>query len=73
MLTSNAINIKNRHAKLLRKGGLAACRIAKRLCMPTFFLEQSHQIFYCLAAADKLYASVFADENLCRTRAAVVG
>ena len=73
MLTSNAINIKNRHAKLLRKGGLAACRIAKRLCMPTFFLEQSHQIFYCLAAADKFYTPILADKNFCRTRAAVVG
>ena len=73
MLTSNAINIKNRHAKLLRKGGLAACRIAKRLSMPPFFLEESHQIFYCLAAADKFYASVFADENFCWAGAAVVG
>ena len=73
MLTSNAINIKNCHAKLLRKGGLAACRIAKRLSMPTFFLEQSHKIFYCFSSADKFYAAIFADKNFCWAGAAVVG
>ena len=35
-------------------------------------LEESHQIFDGLAAADKLYAAIFADENFCRARTAVV-
>ena len=36
-------------------------------------LEESHQIFYRLATADYLYASILADENFCRARTAIVG
>ena len=42
------------------------------LCQIFLHLEESHQIFNCLATADYLYAAILADKNFCRTRAAVV-